>query len=238
MLETQPRAIIIAGPNGAGKTTFAREFLPVEAQCPVFVNADLIAAGLSPFAPEAAAIKAGRIMLAEIDDHVAHCRSFALETTLSGRAYAAKVQHWRALGYQVSLYFLQLPTAEMAIERVRLRVAQGGHHIPDDVVRRRFAAGLQQFENTYKPIVNAWFLYGQPTPPSHTAGQRNPAMNTVLNTSPIALDPAQAALNALARAGLRAAEEAQRANTHMVLAENRQVVHVSPQAYLHLTLRT
>lgn len=105
MPETQPRAIIIAGPNGAGKTTFAREFLPFEAQCPVFVNADLIAAGLSPFAPEAAAIKAGRIMLAEIDDHVAHRRSFALETTLSGRAYAAKVRRWRALGYQVSLYF-------------------------------------------------------------------------------------------------------------------------------------
>ena len=84
MLETQPRAIVIAGPNGAGKTTFAREFLPIEAQCPVFVNADLIAAGLSPFAPEVAAIKAGRIMLAEIDDHVAHRRSFALETTFLG----------------------------------------------------------------------------------------------------------------------------------------------------------
>ena len=159
MIQTQPRAIIIAGPNGAGKTTFAREFLPAEAHCPVFVNADLIAAGLSPFAPEVAAIKAGRIMLAEIDDHVAHRRSFALETTLSGRAYAAKVLHWRSLGYHVSLFFLQLPTAEMAIERVRLRVAQGGHNIPDDVVRRRFKAGLNQLEMTYKPIVNAWFLY-------------------------------------------------------------------------------
>jgi predicted ABC-type ATPase len=159
MTETEPRAIIIAGPNGAGKTTFAREFLPIEAQCPVFVNADLIAAGLSPFAPEVAAIKAGRIMLAEIDDHVAHRRSFALETTLSGRAYAAKLLHWRALDYHVSLFFLQLPTAEMAIERVRLRVTQGGHNIPDDVVRRRFGAGLTQFEKTYKPIVKAWFLY-------------------------------------------------------------------------------
>lgn len=171
----QPRAIIIAGPNGAGKTTFAREFLPVEAHCPVFVNADLIAAGLSPFAPEAAAIKAGRIMLAEIDDHVAHRRSFALETTLSGRAYAAKVQHWRSLSYQVNLYFLQLPTAEMAIERVRLRVAQGGHHIPAEVVRRRFAAGLQQFETTYKPIVNAWFLYdNQHRQPTLLARGANP----------------------------------------------------------------
>lgn len=159
MIQTSPRAIIIAGPNGAGKTTFAREFLPFEAQCPIFVNADLIAAGLSPFAPEVAAIKAARIMLAEIDDHVAHGRSFALETTLSGRAYAAKLLYWRSLGYHVSLYFLKLPTADMAIDRVRLRVSQGGHNIPEDVVRRRFKAGLNQFENTYKPIVNAWFLY-------------------------------------------------------------------------------
>lgn len=155
----RPRAIIIAGPNGAGKTTFAREFLPIEARCPVFVNADLIAAGLSPFAPEVAAIKAGRIMLAEIDDHVAHGRSFALETTLSGRVYATKIRHWRTLGYRVSLFFLRLPTADMAIERVRLRVSQGGHNIPEAVVRRRFDAGLFHLTNTYQPIVDAWFLY-------------------------------------------------------------------------------
>lgn len=168
MIENQPRVIVIAGPNGAGKTTFAREFLPVEAQCPVFVNADLIAAGLSPFAPEVAAIKAGRIMLAEIDDHVAHGRSFAMETTLSGRAYVAKILQWRALGYRVSLFFLSLPNAEMAIERVHLRVSQGGHNIPEAVIRRRFAAGLANFENTYKPLANAWFLYdnqhSQPLP--------------------------------------------------------------------------
>lgn len=155
----QPQAIIIAGPNGAGKTTFAREFLPVEARCPVFVNADLIAAGLSPFAPEVAAIKAGRIMLAEIDDHVVHGRNFALETTLSGRIYAGKIRHWRTLGYRVSLFFLQLPRADMAIERVRLRVSQGGHNIPDEVVKRRFDAGLFHLAHTYQPIVDAWFLY-------------------------------------------------------------------------------
>ena len=159
MTEVNPRVIIIAGPNGAGKTTFAREFLPQEAHCPVFVNADLIAAGLSPFAPEAAAIKAGRIMLSEIDEHVAHQRSFAVETTLSGRGYAAKVLRWRAAGYRVSLYFLSLPNAEMAVERVRLRVSQGGHTIAEPVIRRRFAAGLANFENLYKPTVNEWFLY-------------------------------------------------------------------------------
>lgn len=162
-----PQVIIIAGPNGAGKTTFAREFLPQEAHCPVFVNADLIAAGLSPFAPETAAIKAGRIMLAEIDEHVSQSRSFSFETTLSGRGYAAKVPQWRSAGYRVSLYFLSLPHAEMAVERVRVRVSQGGHNIPEAVIRRRFDAGIENLNSLYKPLVNDWFLYdnqySQPT---------------------------------------------------------------------------
>ncbi len=95
---TQPKIIIIAGPNGAGKTTFAREFLPQEAGCPVFVNADLIAAGLSPFAPERAAIQAGRLTLAAIAQHVAKRESCAFETTLSGKAYATQIPTWRQLG--------------------------------------------------------------------------------------------------------------------------------------------
>ena len=159
MTSPAPQVIIIAGPNGAGKTTFAREFLPQEAHCPVFVNADLIAAGLSPFAPEAAAIKAGRIMLTEIDGHVARHRSFSFETTLSGRGYSAKIPQWRAAGYRVSLYFLSLPHAEMAVERVRLRVSQGGHNIAKAVIGRRFEAGLKNFEVLYKSIVSEWSLY-------------------------------------------------------------------------------
>ena len=159
MTSLAPQVIIIAGPNGAGKTTFAREFLPQEAHCPVFINADLIAAGLSPFAPEAAAIKAGRIMLGEIDGHVAQHRNFSFETTLSGRGYAAKVPQWRAAGYRVSLYFLSLPHAEMAVERVRLRVSQGGHNIPEAVIWRRFEAGLENFHTLYKSVVNEWFLF-------------------------------------------------------------------------------
>jgi predicted ABC-type ATPase len=93
------KIIILAGPNGAGKTTFARSFLPQEARCPRFINADLIAAGLSPFAPEAAAIKAGRLMLKEISDCVRQGESFAFETTLSGLAYRTRIRQWRALGY-------------------------------------------------------------------------------------------------------------------------------------------
>lgn len=150
------KIIIIAGPNGAGKTTFARSFLPEEAQCPRFINADLIAAGLSPFAPEAAALKAGRLMLAEIDECVRAGESFAFETTLAGLAYLGRIKQWRAAGYHVSLFFLRLPDAETAIARVAERVLQGGHHIPEAVIRRRFAAGLRNFESAYQPAVDAW----------------------------------------------------------------------------------
>ncbi|MDB5816165.1 MAG: hypothetical protein JWN23_3282 [Rhodocyclales bacterium] len=122
--------MIIAGPNGAGKTTFAREFLPQEAHCPVFINADLIAAGLSPFSPEAVAVKAGRIMLAEIADKLKTGQSFAFETTLSGLSYSRQIPRWQADGYQVKLFFLSLPNAEMAISRVAIRVAQGGTIFP------------------------------------------------------------------------------------------------------------
>ncbi len=153
------KIIIIAGPNGAGKTTFARSFLPQEAQCPRFINADLIAAGLSPFAPEVAAIKAGRLMLKEIVDCARRGESFAFETTLSGLGYLTHIKRWRTRGYHVSLFFLSLPDAEVAIARVTERVRQGGHHIPEDVIRRRFAAGLRNFERSYKLAVDAWAKY-------------------------------------------------------------------------------
>jgi len=153
------KIMVIAGPNGAGKTTFARSFLPLEAHCPRFINADLIAAGLAPFAPETAAIKAGRLMLEEIDSSVRRGESFAFETTLAGLSYRSHIKAWRASGYHVSLFFLSLPDVETAIVRVAERVRQGGHHIPEDVIRRRFAAGLYNFENSYKPVVKTWGKY-------------------------------------------------------------------------------
>jgi predicted ABC-type ATPase len=153
------KIIIIAGPNGAGKTTFARSFLPEEAQCPRFINADLIAAGLSPFAPQEAALKAGRLMLEEIAHCVSNGENFAFETTLSGLSYLAHIREWQAAGYHVSLFFLSLPDAEMAIARVKERVRQGGHAIPEAVIRRRFVAGLRNFENAYKSVVDIWAKY-------------------------------------------------------------------------------
>ncbi|MCE1249797.1 MAG: zeta toxin family protein, partial [Comamonadaceae bacterium] len=153
------KVIIIAGPNGAGKTTFAREFLPHEAACPVFVNADLIAAGLSPFDVEAAALQAGRLMLQELERHFQARRSFAFETTLSGRTWLRHIGRWQAAGYRVELIFLRLKSADEAVARVQQRVLQGGHDIPEAVIRRRFAAGLDNFHRHYAPAVDAWALY-------------------------------------------------------------------------------
>ena len=152
------KIIIIAGPNGAGKTTFAREYLPKESGCPIFVNADLIAGGLSPFLPEVAAVRAGRLMSKEISNHAKKGESFAFETTLAGRGYVKRIKKWRADGYSVKLIFLSLATPEEAIDRVNLRVAQGGHNIPEAVIRRRFSSGLNNFENIYRHCVDYWQL--------------------------------------------------------------------------------
>ncbi|MEX1128594.1 MAG: AAA family ATPase [Vicinamibacterales bacterium] len=136
MTDGEKKIVIIGGPNGAGKTTFAREFLPQEAGCPEFVNGDLIAAGLSPFHPEGAAFRAGRLMLEEIARHAAAGRNFAFESTLSGLTYVRMIAAWRASGYRVKLVFLSLPTPEDAIARVAMRVAQGGHDVPAATIRR------------------------------------------------------------------------------------------------------
>jgi predicted ABC-type ATPase len=149
-MSTEKKIVIIAGPNGAGKTTFAREWLPYEAGCPLFINADLIAAGLSPFDPDAAAFRAGRLMLAEIDRNAAAGESFAFETTLSGHTYARRILKWRAAGYVVKLLFLSLRDPDEAIARVALRVRQGGHDVSPDVIRRRFATGLKNFMDVYR----------------------------------------------------------------------------------------
>jgi predicted ABC-type ATPase len=153
------KIIIIAGPNGAGKTTFARDFLPAEAQTLRFINADLIAAGLAPFNPETASFKAGRLMLEEIDECVDAGHSFAFETTLSGLAYLKKIAVWQHLGYQVKLWFLSLPNQDIAVSRVARRVLQGGHNIPEDVIRRRFKAGLANFHERYSKVVDSWAFY-------------------------------------------------------------------------------
>lgn len=130
--------LILAGPNGAGKTTFAEEFLLNEAHCPTFVNADLIAAGLSPFEPTRAAMRAGRLMVQLIREHVGKRKSFAFETTLADRGYAREIPRWQAAGYFVTIIFLSLPSAEIAIARVAERVRHGATRS----ARRSFAVDL------------------------------------------------------------------------------------------------
>ena len=153
------RCFIIAGPNGAGKTTFARDFLPEEGECINYINADLIAFGLSPFMPEKAKIIAGKLMLREIEKCVGNAESFALETTLSGTSYAKKIQRWQALGYKVILYYFSLPSIEVAIDRVKIRVQEGGHDIPEADIRRRFDRSQRNLDGVFKLIVDAWMIF-------------------------------------------------------------------------------
>ena len=150
--------LIIAGPNGAGKTTFALTYLRVEAEGLPFLNADMIAAGLAPFGSRHSDVMAGRLMLAEIDRLAAEGRSFAFETTLAGRGYLRRIDGWHRMGYRVTLLFLSLQSPDQAIDRVRRRVQQGGHHIPEDVIRRRFHAGIDNFRSVYAERVDSWVL--------------------------------------------------------------------------------
>lgn len=135
------------------------EFLPNEAGCPVFVNADLIARALSPFNPAVASFRAGKIMLSEIEEHARRGECFAFETTLSGKTYVRMINKWRNEGYVVKLFFLQLESVELAIRRVRQRVREGGHSIPEEDIRRRFASGMRNFDELYCRIVDEWALY-------------------------------------------------------------------------------
>ena len=133
--------------------------MPNEANCPIFVNADLIAAGLAPFAPETASIKADRLMIKEIKAYAAANHSFAFETTLSGKNYAKHIVEWKKQGYHITMFFLSLPNAEFAITRVANRVAAGGHNIPETTIRRRFKSGFNNFQTIYKPLADSWSLY-------------------------------------------------------------------------------
>ena len=170
------RILIIAGPNGAGKTTFATEFLPNEAGCPEFVNADLIAAGLSPFQPDQVAFAAARLMLARIGELITAGKSFAFETTLSTRSWLRHIPRWKSLGYRVKLYFLRLPDPDFAIRRVEARVRLGGHSIPPDTVRRRFARGLENLHRGYLDLVDEWSIYDASEDPPRLleAGDKRP----------------------------------------------------------------
>ena len=154
-----PRLYIIAGPNGAGKTTFAKEFLPHYAKCQNFVNADLIASGLAPFSPANASIKAGKLLLAEIDSFISRKVDFAFETTLAGKAYVNLIKEAKLKGYHVHIFFLWIPSLSLAKERIKQRVLQGGHHVPDIDVQRRLERSLNNFFSLYNSMADAWDFF-------------------------------------------------------------------------------
>ena len=155
----KPSVYIIGGPNGAGKTTFAREFLPHYADCRNFINADLIAQGVSPFSPEAAAFRAGRLVLAEINHFGKRGIDFAFETTLSGRSHLNSIRQLRNWGYAVHFFYLWVSRIELALDRVRERVLRGGHNVPEPVIRRRFERSIRNFLTNYRLFADSWTLF-------------------------------------------------------------------------------
>lgn len=157
--ERKPNVFIVAGSNGAGKSTFARLFLPDYADCKEFVNADLIAAGLSPFNPESLAIEAGRLMLDRIGTLARSRVDFGFETTLAGRSLVPLFNRLRGEGYRLNLLFLWLPNPDLAVARVRERVRTGGHSVPENVVRRRFYRGLSHLFHLYEPILDSSLIF-------------------------------------------------------------------------------
>jgi predicted ABC-type ATPase len=155
----KPTIYLIAGCNGAGKTTFAMEFLPKEVKCLRFFNADEIARGLSPLMPSIVSLKAGRLLLQEVHAAISNNKTFALESTLSGRTYLKLLATALARGYEIELHYLWLATPAQAIARVRQRVRMGGHDVPAADIRRRFARSRQHFANDYLPLATRWTVW-------------------------------------------------------------------------------
>ena len=154
-----PHAILLAGPNGAGKTTAAAALLRDYLGVTEFINADTIAAGLSAFQPESAALQASAMLLERIEEVVSRRKSFAVETTLASKSYTPRIQQWKSTGYRLDLHLLWLPSVELAVERVANRVRSGGHDIPESTIRRRYDRGLRNFSTRYRNLVDRWFVY-------------------------------------------------------------------------------
>lgn len=159
MTSQTPLVVVIAGPNGAGKSTLAPNVLQDAMEVDEFVNADAIARGLSEFHPERVAITAGKLMLERLADLVDHRKSFAFETTLSTRSFAPLIRSWKDLGFGFRLIYVWLPSADLSVSRVAARVKRGGHHIPEETIRRRYDRSLRNFFELYEPLADWWEMF-------------------------------------------------------------------------------
>ncbi len=154
-----PTIYILAGPNGSGKTTLAREFLPQGVHCLNFLNADLVALGLSPFDAAGAGLRAGRVLLREFDRNVAKGTSFGIETTLSGLTYRDRFRAAKDKGFRLVLFYIWVGSTELSIERIKHRVSKGGHHVPNADVVRRFGRSARHFFDDYRPLVDEYGMF-------------------------------------------------------------------------------
>jgi predicted ABC-type ATPase len=179
----KPTVYVIAGPNGAGKTTFATKYLPNFVNCTEFLNADLIAWGLSPFAAEKQNMRAGRLLLERVEELAVQGISFGFETTLAGRAYSTRLNDLKNRGYRIDVFFLWLPDADLAVTRVANRVLQGGHNVPEADIRRRYIAGIDNLLQLYRPIADDLWLYDASMLPPKLFAKKSPLHLTIVDTN-------------------------------------------------------
>jgi predicted ABC-type ATPase len=177
----RPQVAILGGINGAGKTTASQRILREAMRIPLFTNADAIARGLNAFDPESEAMKSGRVMLDHMRELVAAKRSFAFETTLAARTYARWLSDLRRNGYAVHLFYYWLESPELAIGRVAVRVRAGGHHVPDDTIRRRYTRSIRNFLDLYRPVVTTWQVYDNSNGRSRLIAFNNSFFDTVVD---------------------------------------------------------
>jgi predicted ABC-type ATPase len=173
---------VIAGPNGSGKTTFAVKFLTGYAKCPYFINADLIAQGLSPFSPATVAIKAGKLVLDQIRQYAGRGVDFAFETTLSGKLYVKLFKTLREQGYKIHIFFLWLPNSGLALSRIKNRVMKGGHNVPANDVIRRFSRSVANFFRLYQSLSDSWSLFNNSSSTPILIAERKNGKIRIINT--------------------------------------------------------
>lgn len=228
-----PNLFIIAGPNGAGKSTYVKDFLPQEMKCREFVNADLIAAGLSPFAADEAAFEAGRIMFKRLRELFAQRKDFSFETTLTGFGYIHLLKEMKVAGYRIRLDFLWVPDLSITQSRVKQRVTKGGHDIPDDVQKRRFGKGLRLLLEHYRPLVDYWRIFDNTGQNPHLIVEEEDGVLRINDASKLAIIQSATSLPIMPK---RATDQVEEPVVFMAGGEGRAALRAMRRAYAKVVL--